>query len=529
MSATKGGHISDPTMDSNAISRLVAERRQLAAIQMQLQPMPMMPGLQFPLQPMVSQAQMQQFLTQQQMFTFGQQAQIPMQMIDPQQQTRDLKQRDRDDDDDGEDDKDDDRYDDDHYDGRSNRRERRQRERSGRDRDRGRDRSRDRSRDRDRDYRDRDYRGCEDKGSDSKWMTDTPTNTILLKGLPNNIDEKDICGELMIQGLAVKDVRLMKRKDTGESRGFAFAEFQTVDDATQWMEQNQGEVMLLNEHTVRMFYSTPKSREGQDSRQLADWTCSKCGFNNFKRREQCHKCYMTRTESERLKEGDGYDQVGTNPCNTLILRGLDALTTEENIISAISKISALQVKNVKVLRDDLTGTSRGYGFVELGSLQESTQVLATLHRLNHPFEIDGKAVVVSFAKNTYSTVIATMSQSYEYPTTSSYDAENGGSSSQPFDGNNRWGGSGFQNYDQNFQTDKTNAAAAVAQAALQAAQAAKAREKQMEETAGMSAEEKLAHQAAQWSAQQQQQLQDAETTPATSAALTTYRERVLLA
>ena len=67
-------------------------------------------------------------------------------------------------------------------------------------------------------------------------------------------------------------------------------------------------------------------------------------------------------------------------------------------------MSALTVKNVKVLRDDLTGTSRGYGFVEMSSLQESTQLLETLHRLNNPREVDGKAVVVSYAKNTFSTV-----------------------------------------------------------------------------------------------------------------------------
>ena len=31
----------------------------------------------------------------------------------------------------------------------------------------------------------------EERGGD-KWMTDTPTNTILLRGLPKNIDENDV-------------------------------------------------------------------------------------------------------------------------------------------------------------------------------------------------------------------------------------------------------------------------------------------------------------------------------------------------
>jgi RNA-binding protein 5/10 len=78
----------------------------------------------------------------------------------------------------------------------------------------------------------------EDKGGE-KWMTDSPTNTILLRGLPPSVDEKDIRAELMMFGAPIKEVRLMKRKDTGVSRGFAFVEFQTIGDAQRWMEHNQ--------------------------------------------------------------------------------------------------------------------------------------------------------------------------------------------------------------------------------------------------------------------------------------------------
>lgn len=46
-------------------------------------------------------------------------------------------------------------------------------------------------------------------------MTETPTNTILLRGLPSEVDENDIRAELMLFGAPIKEVRLMKRKDTG--------------------------------------------------------------------------------------------------------------------------------------------------------------------------------------------------------------------------------------------------------------------------------------------------------------------------
>lgn len=142
---------------------------------------------------------------------------------------------------------------------------------------------------------------------------------------------------------------------------------------------------------------------------------------------------------------------------------MDALTTEDNILAALSKVSALTVKNIKVIRDDLTGTSRGYGFVEMASLQQSTQLLETLHKLNHPLEVDGKAVLVSFAKNTFSTVIATMSQAqYDFAsgqTAAGYDGE---SSAQYYDqqqggyydANGQWV-AGDYNYYQNYDQSST--------------------------------------------------------------------------
>lgn len=90
--------------------------------------------------------------------------------------------------------------------------------------------------------------------------------------------------------------------------------------------------------------------------------------------------------------------------SALIFRGLDALTTEENIITALSKLSGIPVKNAKVLRDELTGTSRGFGFTEFNTLAESSQMLELLQNLPTPFEVDGKAIIVSYAKNTFSTV-----------------------------------------------------------------------------------------------------------------------------
>ena len=87
----------------------------------------------------------------------------------------------------------------------------------------------------------------------------------------------------------------------------------------------------------------------------------------------------------------------------MILRGLDALTMEENIISAFQRVTSLTLKTVKVIRDELTNTSRGYAFVEMNTVVDSTQVLDSLNHITTGFEIDGKVVMVNYAKNTFST------------------------------------------------------------------------------------------------------------------------------
>lgn len=44
----------------------------------------------------------------------------------------------------------------------------------------------------------------------------------------------------------------------------------------------------------------------------------KCGIKNFKRRDKCFKCGITKEESERRKGGEGYDFVGSTPGNSTL-------------------------------------------------------------------------------------------------------------------------------------------------------------------------------------------------------------------
>lgn len=78
-------------------------------------------------------------------------------------------------------------------------------------------------------------------------------------------------------------------------------------------------------------------------------------------------------ESEKRSGGEGYDHVGATPCNTLLLRGLDALTNEATVIDVLNRFtnSCMHIKNCHIAKDVLTNVSCGFAFIELNSIQVS--------------------------------------------------------------------------------------------------------------------------------------------------------------
>jgi len=142
-------------------------------------------------------------------------------------------------------------------------------------------------------------------------------------------------------------------------------------------------------------YSIPKESSERQSKASQDWFCIRCGAHNFKRRDSCFKCSAPRHESEAGEEGS--DEVCTYPTNTLLLRGLDVLSTEESVLQGIQHAgSDLPIRSVRIGRDPLTNTSRGVCYIELNSVLDSMQ----LHnKLAHsPPTIDNKLVTISYCK-----------------------------------------------------------------------------------------------------------------------------------
>ncbi|XP_035243681.1 RNA-binding protein 10 isoform X2 [Anguilla anguilla] len=267
--------------------------------------------------------------------------------------------------------------------------------------------------------RDQDYRADMDQSQ-------RPSNIIMLRMLPPNATVNEIRSQLQEQGIQPREVRLMRNKSSGQSRGFAFVEFSHLQEATRWMETNQRVLTVLGQR-VSMHYSDPKPRANED------WLCNKCGVQNFKRREKCFKCGVPKSEAElklplvhkevpmphlgHLKESvQGLlplptihaptapvlpivpAQTGEVANDTLILRNLGPHTALESILAALAPFATLSPSNVRLIKDKQTQLNRGFAFLQLSTIVEASQLLQILQALQPPLTIDGKIIVVEFAK-----------------------------------------------------------------------------------------------------------------------------------
>ncbi|XP_016972046.1 RNA-binding protein 5-B isoform X2 [Drosophila rhopaloa] len=248
--------------------------------------------------------------------------------------------------------------------------------------------------------RDRQYSSDEDsdmanefkqRGGHYSGSTVEPLNNIILFGLKKHVTEADIMGELIKADMEPSSIRVMRKQPTGASRCFAFVEFKTVEEARHWMDLNQG-MLQLGDHRVSMQYSHTR---------ISDWTCVKCGASNFKRRFQCFMCSSSRTESENALSGagEGIDEISRILTKKIMLRGLDALTNEEGVLTALQKHLpelAKTVSKVLVSRDALTQASRGICYLNFDTLIDSMNVFNGLTALDPPLTLDEKTVIVTY-------------------------------------------------------------------------------------------------------------------------------------
>lgn len=228
----------------------------------------------------------------------------------------------------------------------------------------------------------------------SSYKTSIPQKTVVIRCMPIDATEVDIHLDITSCNLVCHDIRLVRRKDTGSSRGFAFVEFYNVDDAVTWMELRQG-TLMLNKTRCLMEYSTPRDNAVavNQPKYINDWICNKCQAHNFSKRFLCFVCNATRT----YRDVEGSDlHASDHPTNTVVLLGLDVLTSEEIVLKSIASLSNLPIRSVKIARDPFTNISKGGCYLEMNNVVDAFNLFNTL-KSNVP-EIDGKTPDVKYAR-----------------------------------------------------------------------------------------------------------------------------------
>ncbi|KAH0844176.1 hypothetical protein AYO21_11532 [Fonsecaea monophora] len=237
----------------------------------------------------------------------------------------------------------------------------------------------------------------------------------------------------------LEDVRVIRDKQTKQSRRFGFIRFGAVQEAEAFMDRNYPILYLYGDNNksngsaakVRITFS----RERKDPRRTEepDWICDSCLINNFATRDRCFRCQAEKPEhptyaipTKPPNVGDNDASPDNRPSQFLLLRGLEPSVSEELLVKGVSKLnkpsSSTQrdelsakkgakvasttgdanlgakegtLRRVLLVRDRKTNESWRYGFAEYASIEDA-QAALTRYNSFERFTIASKQVLVSY-------------------------------------------------------------------------------------------------------------------------------------
>ncbi|CZS91832.1 related to RNA binding motif protein [Rhynchosporium agropyri] len=329
--------------------------------------------------------------------------------------------------------------------------------------DRGYDRSRSPRRDVRAHYTDRDREGYQSPRRDrsrsrSPYFGGPPNRNVILEGLPFEWTQEDILKELQhiaqhihLEGL--EEVRLIKDKRTGQSKGFAFAQFERMSEARSFLERYYPTVPLYGTYDPNQSISKEPThvriafgRERDDRERIGkgddDWKCDICFVDNFSHRTLCFRCNAPRTRATanglvvaqgNMSAFSGFATTGDSdvspdgvPSQFLLLRGLEPGVNEELLAKGVAKLHKVKastppsngqgfkkrqissttndaslgakegsLQRVLLVRDRKSGDSWRYGFAEFSTVDDA-QAAMVKYNSSEKFTISSKSVTISY-------------------------------------------------------------------------------------------------------------------------------------
>ncbi|XP_052072735.1 uncharacterized protein LOC127710813 [Mytilus californianus] len=163
------------------------------------------------------------------------------------------------------------------------------------------------------------YKNVED-AAQTKPMP-APSNILCVLGLGYEVENKHL-QEMFGKYGPIERVNIVCDKKTGKSRGYAFVEYKTLEDAVKAKEHLHGG--HIEDIEIKVEFSQSKSNsKGQDSQGSGTskpnhWKCqvSGCGNFNFPVRKRCSKCNAPRTKghNESNTQDGGVPDFAAEQC-----------------------------------------------------------------------------------------------------------------------------------------------------------------------------------------------------------------------
>ncbi|KAI3713587.1 hypothetical protein L1987_72168 [Smallanthus sonchifolius] len=278
-----------------------------------------------------------------------------------------------------------------------------------------------RSRSRGRSYREDSYdddwydrsdrRRDHDKKRHHEYYSAAPSATVVVKGLSQKTTEEDL-HQILAEWGPLRHVRVIKERNSGISRGFAFIDFPSTGSARAMMDKVGDEGFVVDGRKLFFEYSKPAGAAGgpsfgsdgslraghinhRSTALLFDWMCTICGCVNFARRTSCFQCNEPRTDDAPPADMASSNHSSFGPTHVLVVRGLDENADEEMLRYEFSKHAP--IKDLRLVRDKFTHVSRGFAFVHFHSVDDATKTLEATN--GTALEKNGQILRVAYAKS----------------------------------------------------------------------------------------------------------------------------------
>lgn len=144
--------------------------------------------------------------------------------------------------------------------------------------------------------------------------------------------------------------------------------------------------------------ASPAVSIASTARELSDWLCPQCRFNNFARRTHCHRCGTAAPDPTKPGSVDSAmnSSAASAPSASLMFHGVPPHSTLDSFRAALNLRTDLPpAVDLRLPRDHVTGLARGFAFVDFSSVEAGTAAYTLLSLL--PLHVDGSDLTHDFA------------------------------------------------------------------------------------------------------------------------------------